>query len=232
MRGTALETRRRLRPVARPFGALFAGVLGRIAPLVTYPILLLLRLFAGDGVRDLHGRREGLRLAGHPGRSCRHGHLALRSLAHVQPRGTLAFVAAGAAVALGVSQFFDYQAVVAGASDYAGEVRTVAPPPVTARRGRRERPPLPAAPRRHRSSRAGLGDVSGQLAAGPLGHGARAARDRRHADRRPSAGTGRRGRLGGLQRKQGGADRGVLGSARLLGGACNQRIRAGHGGPP
>ncbi len=130
MRGTALETRRRLRPVARPFGALFRGVLGRIAPLVTSTILFVLRLLAGvvSAISTVGEKVFGWLGA----RIARAVSVTWRFLlVHVQPRGTLAFVAAAAAVALGVSQFFDYQAVVAGDTDYAGEVGTVAPPPVT-----------------------------------------------------------------------------------------------------
>jgi len=130
VRGTALETRRRLRPVARPFAALFGGVLGRIAPLVTNSMLFVLRLLAGlvsivstvgEAVFGWLGARIGRATAG----------TWRFLLVHVQPRGTIAFVAAAAAVAIGVSQFFDYQAVVAGDPDYAGEVGTVASPPVT-----------------------------------------------------------------------------------------------------
>jgi hypothetical protein len=130
MRGTALETRRRLRPVARPFGALLSGVLGRIAPVVTNSILFVLRVLTG-AVSAISTVGESV-LGWLAARIARAATVTWRFLlAHVQPRGTLAFVAAGAAVALGVSQFFDYQAVVAGDPDYAGEVQTVAPPPVT-----------------------------------------------------------------------------------------------------
>jgi hypothetical protein len=50
---------------------------------------------------------------------------------HVRPAGTVAFVAAAAAVALGVSQFYDYSGVEVSASLYAGEVGTKASVPLT-----------------------------------------------------------------------------------------------------
>jgi len=50
---------------------------------------------------------------------------------HVRPAGTVAFVAAAAGVALGVSQFFDYSGVEVSSSLYAGEVGTKAPVPLT-----------------------------------------------------------------------------------------------------
>ena len=130
LRGTALETRRRLRPVFRPFAAAVGGLLGLIAPLVTYPILFALRLFAGlvSGLSRIGQTVFGwlaARIGGATAGTWRF------LLAHVQAKGTFALVAAAAAVALGVSQFLDFQAVVAGAPDYAGEVQTVAPPPVT-----------------------------------------------------------------------------------------------------
>jgi hypothetical protein len=130
VRGTALETRRRARPFTQPFGALIGGALGRIAPFITGFVMLVLSLLAGLVSTVLAvGQAVVGRLAGWVGPAVSGTWRFL--LAHVQTRGTLAFVAAAAAVALGASQFIDYQAVVAGSSDYAGEVQTVAPPPVT-----------------------------------------------------------------------------------------------------
>jgi len=126
VRGAGLETRRRLRPVVRPFAALLGTVLGWIAPIVTGALLFAFRLLAAllalivgvsEAVLGLLGRA-----ATATGR-----YLSI----HVQRLGTIAVVAALAAIALGASQFFDYQAVVAGEPDYSGEVGTVAPPPVT-----------------------------------------------------------------------------------------------------
>jgi hypothetical protein len=129
VKGTALEARRRLRPVGRPFAALIGGALGRIAPLVSGLLLFVLRFVAAAVVLVLE---VGEAVVGWLG--ARIGRAATATwrflLVHVQPRTTFAFVAAAAAVALGVSQFFDYQAVVAGDADYGGEVGTVAPPPV------------------------------------------------------------------------------------------------------
>ena len=130
VRGTALETRRRIRPFTQPFAALLGRVLGWIAPLVTGFLMMVLSLLAGVVSVVLNvGQAVFGRLGGWIGRTVAATWRFL--LAHVQSRGTIAFVCAAAAVGLGVSQFFDYQAVVAGASDYAGEVQTVAPPPVT-----------------------------------------------------------------------------------------------------
>jgi hypothetical protein len=126
LRGAALETRRRLRPVGRPFASLLGGVLGRIAPVVTGALLFVIRLFAALLAGILEVSQVVL---GRIGRAAAATGTFLSI--HVQRLGTLAVVAAVAAVALGVSQFFDYQAVVAGEPDYSGEVGTVAPPPVT-----------------------------------------------------------------------------------------------------
>jgi MFS family permease len=130
VRGAALETRRRLRPVARPFASLFSATLGRIAPLISGALLFLLRLVAALVALVLEVGQAVLGwLGARIGRATSATYRFL--LAHVQFRGTLAAVAGIAAVALGISQFFDYQAVVAGEPDYRGEVGTVAPPPRT-----------------------------------------------------------------------------------------------------
>jgi len=52
---------------------------------------------------------------------------------HVTPLSTVAFVGVAAAVGLGVAQFFDYHGVAVDAENYAGEVGSVAPAPITAR---------------------------------------------------------------------------------------------------
>jgi hypothetical protein len=50
---------------------------------------------------------------------------------HVTPRGTVALVAAAAAVLLGVAQFSDYHGVAVDAPNYAGEIGRTAPAPLT-----------------------------------------------------------------------------------------------------
>jgi len=49
----------------------------------------------------------------------------------VRPAGTIALVAAAAALALGASQFVDYRGIAVGGPQYEGEVGTVAPVPFT-----------------------------------------------------------------------------------------------------
>jgi hypothetical protein len=50
---------------------------------------------------------------------------------HVTPVTTVAVVGAGAAIALGVSQFLDYRGIAVGEQLYEGEVGSVAPAPLT-----------------------------------------------------------------------------------------------------
>jgi hypothetical protein len=133
-RGAGLEARRRLRPLGRafgPLGTLLRGWMGRIAPYVSRTLMLMVSIPAALIALLLSFAQAVL------------GWLRDRTLptalgaadflsAHVRPAGTVAFVAAAAAVALGVSQFFDYSGVEVSASLYAGEVGTTAPVPLTA----------------------------------------------------------------------------------------------------
>lgn len=126
LRGGALETNRRLRPV----GSGIRAFLGRIAPPISSGLLALVGVLATgvatvlDGMTGAVGwvRPRLLSLAAAFGR------LVVR---WVTPVNTVAFVALVAAVALGVSQFLDYRGVAVGADLYGGEVGTVAPPPFT-----------------------------------------------------------------------------------------------------
>ena len=126
IRGTALETRRRLRPVFGPASRMLSG----IAPYVTGGLLFLIRLVAAvpllilaaaqaaTGWIATRGVDAGLASAE-----------VIRRL--VTPLRTAAFVGVAAAVALGASQFIDYRGVAVDASAYAGEIGGTAPVPVT-----------------------------------------------------------------------------------------------------
>jgi hypothetical protein len=126
VRGTALETRRLLRPVVAPVSAL----VGWLAPRITGALLFVVKLFAAlialiaelgaVSVRWLVDRGGALARASYG--------LLLR---HVTPLGTVAFVGLAAAVGLGVSQFFDYHGVAVDVPNYAGHTGVVAPPPMT-----------------------------------------------------------------------------------------------------
>lgn len=126
MRGAALETRRRLRPVFAPARALVSW----IAPHITRTLLFVIKLFAAlialiaelatVVVRWLIARSRAL--AGWTWQLARR---------NVKPLPTVAIVGVAAAVGLGVSQFFDYHGVAVNAPNYAGEVGVVAPAPVT-----------------------------------------------------------------------------------------------------
>jgi hypothetical protein len=126
MRGAALETRRRLRPVFAPVRALVRWVAPHITRALLFVIKLLAALIALIAelgtvvVRWLVARGTALASAT--------WELARR---HVTPLPTVAFVGVAAAVGLGVSQFFDYHGVAVDAPNYAGEVGVVAPAPVT-----------------------------------------------------------------------------------------------------
>jgi hypothetical protein len=132
-RGAALEARRRLRPAGRafgPLGSLLRDRIGRIAPYISKGLLVLvsvpaalIALLLGLAQATLRWLRERLATAA----------AVTSSLltAHVKPAGTVAVVAAAAAVALGVSLVFDYAGVAVSASDYAGEVGATAPVPLT-----------------------------------------------------------------------------------------------------
>jgi hypothetical protein len=133
-RGAGLEARRRLRPLGRAFGPLGTMLrrwMGRIAPYVSRALMLLVSVPAAL-IAVLLAFTQAV-LVWIDARTAPATRAAGRFLSiHVRPAGTVAFVAAAAAVALGVSQFFDYSGVEVSASLYAGEVGTTAPVPLTA----------------------------------------------------------------------------------------------------
>jgi hypothetical protein len=126
MRGTAYETRRRLRPVFAPVRALA----GWVAPYITRTLLFVIKLVAALIALLAELGTVTVRWLIASGTALASGtwELARR---HVTPLGTVAFVGIAAAVGLGVSQFFDYHGVAVDAPNYAGEVGVVAPAPVT-----------------------------------------------------------------------------------------------------
>jgi hypothetical protein len=101
-----------------------------VAPYITRGLLLLLKLPAALILLLLEVTQTSLRwLRTTLGAA---GTAVGRALSRaVTPVRTLLVVGAAAAVALGVSQFFDYHGVAVGAPEYAGEVGTVAPAPLT-----------------------------------------------------------------------------------------------------
>ncbi len=128
LRGAALETRRRLRPVIAPVAAFFAWI-GRPA---ARGLMFAFQLVAALIAVVLEIGLVVLRSVGHA--------LAGTALIlteatrwHVTPRSTAAFVGVAAALALAVSQFFDYHGVAVDAPDYAGSIGTIAPVPITDR---------------------------------------------------------------------------------------------------
>jgi hypothetical protein len=128
LRGAALETRRRLRPLGAPVAAIFSWI-GRP---VTRALLFVVQLFAAlialileigqTLVRWVAGAVLGAAVI-----------LVEATRRHVTPRSTVAFVGVAAAVGLGVSQFFDYHGVAVDAPDYAGKIGGIAPVPIVDR---------------------------------------------------------------------------------------------------
>lgn len=125
-RGAALETKRKLRPVVGPLRALISW----IAPYITRGLLLLVKLPAALIALLLEVTQTSLRwLRATLGTA---GAAVGRGLSRaVTPTRTAAVVGGAAAIALAVSQFFDYHGVAVGAPQYAGEVGSVAPAPLT-----------------------------------------------------------------------------------------------------
>lgn len=126
LKGAALETRRRLRPVFGPFRA----ALGRVAPYISGVLMLFVRIPAGliailldvtQGVAGWVRGRVGPAAAG----------LGVWLTRVVTPVRALAAVVIIAAVGLAASQFVDYRGVGVGEPQYEGEVGTVAPVPLT-----------------------------------------------------------------------------------------------------
>jgi hypothetical protein len=128
LRGAALETKRRLRPLAAPVAAFFSWI-GRP---VARALLFLIQLIAALVAVVLELGQIAIRWVG--------GVLLSAALIvveatrrHVNPRSTVAFVGVCAAVGLGASQFFDYHGVAVDAPDYAGQIGSIAPVPITDR---------------------------------------------------------------------------------------------------
>ena len=127
-RGTALESRRRLRPVFAPV----TGLLARLAPYVTGTLLFAVRLVAAVPILVLAAGQAAFGWASTRGVD---GALASAEVLRrqVTPPRTAAFVGVAAAVALGASQFFDYRGVAVDAAAYSGEIGATAPVPITDR---------------------------------------------------------------------------------------------------
>ncbi|MFL5415763.1 MAG: hypothetical protein ACJ78Y_07185 [Myxococcales bacterium] len=125
-KGAAYETRRRLRPVFRPVTAVFS----RLAPYITRTLLFVIQLIAGVVLLILELARSVIGWIA-PRVSDAAIALALALQRYVTPLRTATFVGVAAAIALGVSQFFDYHGVAVSAPDYAGEIGAIAPVPIT-----------------------------------------------------------------------------------------------------
>jgi hypothetical protein len=128
LRGAALETGRRLRPLGAPVAAFLSWIGRPVARALLFVIQLIAALIAGVlEVGQLAVRWVGAVLLS----------AALiiveATRAHVNPRSTVAFVGVCAAVGLGVSQFFDYHGVVVDAPGYAGTLGAEVPAPITDR---------------------------------------------------------------------------------------------------
>jgi hypothetical protein len=126
LRGAGYETRRLLRPVFAPVGA----VLSAVAPFITRSLLFVIQLVGALVALLLAlaqlviGRlRTSLGVLGMT--------VADWTRRHVTPRGTVAFVGACAAVLLGAAQFADYHGVAVDAEAYSGPIGRTAPAPIT-----------------------------------------------------------------------------------------------------
>src|SRR5262245_38483913 len=128
MRGTALETRRRMRPVAGPFGALAS----RAAPRITGALFLVVKLAAAIPAVVLGTAQAAFRWLGPRVRSGAGTALVVLERS-VTPLRTCAVVAAAAAVGLCASQFLDNHRVAVDAPDYAGHIGTIAQVPIVNR---------------------------------------------------------------------------------------------------
>ncbi|HEX3561450.1 MAG TPA: hypothetical protein VHU24_01325 [Solirubrobacterales bacterium] len=129
--GRALSRRRRaearrLGPVVAPAARFASWIAPRITGALMFAIKLiaaLIALIAEVGQVAIGWVvRRAMVLAGATARGLQR---------HVTPMSTVAFVGASAAVALGVSQFFNYHGVAVDAPAYAGEVGNVASAPMT-----------------------------------------------------------------------------------------------------
>ncbi|HEY3192637.1 MAG TPA: hypothetical protein VGJ61_07625 [Solirubrobacterales bacterium] len=127
LRGAALETRRRLRPVFRPVAALF----GWLGPYITRTLLFVIQLIGALIALVLE---IGLLVIRWVGARLVDGAIVTGDLVrrNVRPLPTVAFVGIAAAVGLGASQFFDYHGVEVDAPGYAGKLGAEVPAPMTA----------------------------------------------------------------------------------------------------
>ena len=125
LKGGAVETQRRLRPVGHGLRA----VLGRIAPPISRGLIALVQIPVALVVKL---QEMGARAGGWVVRRARALASGLAgSLARtVTPVRTVALVCLVAAVTLGVSQFMDYRGVAVGADLYQGDVASVAQAPL------------------------------------------------------------------------------------------------------
>jgi hypothetical protein len=128
LRGAALETRRRLRPLGAPVAGFFAWIGHPVARALLFAVQLIAALIAlvlAVGqivVRFVGGALLGATLI-----------VVEAARRHVTPRSTVAFVGVAAAIGLGVSQFFDYHGVAVDAPNYAGEIGAIAGAPIVDR---------------------------------------------------------------------------------------------------
>ena len=125
MRGTALETRRRMRPVAGPLGSLVS----RIAPRITRALFFVVKLIASIPAVALGLAQAAWGWLVPRARTGTGSALAVLERV-VTPLRTAAVVGGAAAIALGASQFLNYHGVAVDAPDYAGSIGTVAPAPI------------------------------------------------------------------------------------------------------
>jgi hypothetical protein len=128
VRGTALETKRRLRPVFGPLGTLVSTA----APRVTRALFFMLKLLAALIALVLETTQAAIRWLV-PRVSVAASSTLDFLQRNVTPLRTAAAVGAGAAIALGASQFLDYHGVAVDAPGYEGSIGAIAPAPITDR---------------------------------------------------------------------------------------------------
>jgi hypothetical protein len=126
MRGGALETQRRLRPAFSPVGRFVS----RAAPRITGALFFAVKLVAALVALVLETTQAGGRWLVPRISVAARSTLAFLER-NVTPLRTAAVVGAGAAIALGASQFLDYHGVAVDAPDYEGSIQAIAPAPIT-----------------------------------------------------------------------------------------------------